>query len=291
MIEIKLSQGAKPGHGGVLPKIKLTPEIAATRGVPLDRDCISPARHSAFSTPLEMMAFISQLRELSGGKPVGFKLCVGHPWEFMGIVKAMLATGVVPDFIVVDGGEGGTGAAPQEFSDHVGTPLREGLRLVHNTLVGAGLRDQIKLGAAGKVTGAFGIASLLALGADWVNAARAFMFALGCVQSLSCHTNHCPTGVATQDPQRQKALNVPSKADRVFQYHERTVHVLADMIAAAGLNHPDDLKPYHIVHRVNATQVRNYADMHFFLEPNELLNGTADSFYKRNWELARADAF
>ena len=291
MIEIKLSQGAKPGHGGVLPKIKLTPEIAATRGVPLDKDCISPARHSAFSTPLEMMAFITQLRELSGGKPVGFKLCVGHPWEFMGIVKAMLETGVVPDFIVVDGGEGGTGAAPQEFSDHVGTPLREGLRLVHNTLVGAGLRDQIKIGAAGKVTGAFGIASLLALGADWVNAARAFMFALGCVQSLSCHTNHCPTGVATQDPQRQKALNVPSKADRVFQYHERTVHVLADMIAAAGLNHPDDLKPYHIVHRVNATQVRNYADMHFFLEPNELLDGTADSFYRRNWELARAEAF
>ncbi len=291
MIEIKLSQGAKPGHGGVLPKIKLTPEIAQTRGVPLDRDCISPAHHSAFSTPLELMAFITRLRDLSGGKPVGFKLCVGHPWEFMGIVKAMLQTGVVPDFIVVDGGEGGTGAAPQEFSDHVGTPLREGLRLVHNTLVGAGLRDRIKIGAAGKVTSAFGIASMLALGADWVNAARAFMFALGCVQSLSCHTNHCPTGVATQDRRRQKALNVPSKAERVYQYHRRTVQVLADMVAAAGLRHPDDLQPLHIVHRVNATQVRSYADMHYFLEQNELLDGTADSYYKRNWATARAEAF
>jgi glutamate synthase domain-containing protein 2 len=291
MIEIKLSQGAKPGHGGVLPRIKLTPEIAETRGVPMDQDCISPARHSAFTTPLEMMTFITQLRTLSGGKPVGFKLCIGHPWEFMAIVKAMLATGVIPDFIVVDGGEGGTGAAPQEFSDHVGTPLREGLLFVHNTLVGAGLRDKIKVGAAGKVNSAFGIASLLAIGADWTNAARGFMFALGCVQSLSCHTNHCPTGVATQDRLRQRALNVPSKADRVYMFHKRTVEVLAEMMAAAGLSHPDELKPHHIVHRINQHEVRTFADLHTFLECGELLKGCREGYYKRNWELAQAERF
>ena len=192
MIEIKLSQGAKPGHGGILPAEKVTPEIALTRGVPLGRDCISPSRHSAFSTPLEMMAFIQRLRELSGGKPVGFKLCLGHPWEFMAMVKAMLESGVRPDFIVVDGAEGGTGAAPVEFTyDHMGAPMREGLLLVHNTLVGAGLRDQIRVGVAGKIVSAFDIASVLAIGArlDWANAARGFMFALGCVQSLHCNTN------------------------------------------------------------------------------------------------------
>ena len=291
MIEIKLSQGAKPGHGGVLPRIKLTPEIAETRGVSMDQDCISPSRHSTFSTPLEMMAFITELRKLSGGKPVGFKLCIAHPWEFMAIVKAMIATGVVPDFIVVDGGEGGTGAAPQEFSDHIGTPLHEGLLFVHNTLVGAGLRDKIKIGAAGKVTSAFGIASKLALGADWVNAARGFMFALGCVQSLSCHTNHCPTGVATQDKLRQRGLDVPSKADRVFMFHKRTVEVLAEMVAAAGFMHPDDIKPYNMVHRISATQVRSYADLHYFMERDELLKGTTEPFYKRNWDMARAEAF
>ncbi len=291
MIEIKLSQGAKPGHGGVLPKIKLTEEIAETRHVPIDQDCISPARHSAFSTPLELMAFAAELRHLSGGKPVGIKMCIGHPWEFMAIVKAMLATGVVLDFVVVDGGEGGTGAAPQEFSDHVGTPLREGLLFVHNTLVGAGLRDKVKIGAAGKVTSAFGIANTLAIGADWVNAARAFMFALGCVQSLSCHTNHCPTGIATQDRLRQGALNVPSKAERVYMYHRRTVQVLADMLAAAGLSHPDELKPHHIVQRISPTEVRTFANLHRFLQPGELIEGTHDGYYKTNWEQASAEAF
>ncbi|HWA60833.1 MAG TPA: FMN-binding glutamate synthase family protein, partial [Caulobacteraceae bacterium] len=178
MIEIKLSQGAKPGHGGVLPAAKVTREISETRGVPMGQDCISPPRHSAFSTPLEMMGFIQQLRDLSGGKPVGFKLCVGHPWEFMAIVKAMLETGILPDFIVVDGAEGGTGAAPTEFADHIGTPMREGLLFVHNVLVGAGVRDKIKIGAAGRIVSAFDIASVLAIGADWTNAARGFMFAL-----------------------------------------------------------------------------------------------------------------
>jgi glutamate synthase domain-containing protein 2 len=292
MIEIKLSQGAKPGHGGILPAKKVTAEIAATRGVPMGQDCVSPARHSAFSTPLEMMAFITQLRTLSGGKPVGFKLCVGHPWEFMAIVKAMLETGVVPDFIVVDGGEGGTGAAPVEFSDHVGTPMREGLLFVHNTLVGAGLRDRIKIGAAGRIVSAFDMASVLAIGADWTNAARGFMFALGCIQSLSCNTNRCPTGVATQDPSRSRALVVPDKADRVHLFHKNTVHALADMLAAAGLTHPDQLEPRHVVHRVSPTEIRSFVDVHSFLDPGELIGGHCrEGYYKRNWEAASAVSF
>lgn len=228
MIEIKLSQGAKPGHGGILPGAKVTPEIAAVRGVPVGQDCISPSGHSAFTTPIEMMRFIDQLRSLSGGKPVGFKLCVGHPWEFMAIVKAMIETGIRPDFIVVDGAKGGTGAAPLEFADHLGLPLREGLLFVHNTLVGAGLRQHIRIGASGKVVSAFDIASLLAIGADWTNAARGFMFAIGCIQSLSCNTNRCPVGVATQDPQRQRALVVPDKAERVHRFHHNTMHALAE---------------------------------------------------------------
>ncbi|MGJ3648739.1 FMN-binding glutamate synthase family protein [Sphingomonas sp. GlSt437] len=292
MIEIKLSQGAKPGHGGILPAGKVTREIAETRGVPLGQDCISPARHSAFSTPLEMMTFISDLRRLSLGKPVGFKLCIGHPWEFMAIVKAMLATGVTPDFVVVDGGEGGTGAAPVEFSDHIGTPLREGLLFVHNTLVGAGLRDKIRVGAAGRIVSAFDIVRVLAIGADWANAARGYMFALGCIQSLSCHTNQCPTGVATQDKLRQRALVVPDKAERVRRFHDRTVQVLADMLAAGGIVHPDDLQPHHVFRRVTDTQVLPLADVLVLLKPGSLLDGSAtDPSYLTNWNRARAESF
>jgi len=292
MIEIKLSQGAKPGHGGVLPAAKVTPEISRTRGVPMGQDCISPPRHSVFSTPLEMMAFITQLRTLSGGKPVGFKLCIGHPWEFMSIVKAMLESGVVVDFIVVDGGEGGTGAAPTEFSDHIGAPMREGLLFVHNTLVGAGLRQRIKLGVAGKIVSAFDIASVLAIGADWANAARGFMFAVGCVQSRTCNTNRCPTGVATQDAVRQGALVVPDKAERVYNFHRLTLRALSDMLAAAGLEHPDELKPHHLVRRVSATEIRQFSELHGFLQPGELLAGDCkDSFYGENWKRASAATF
>jgi glutamate synthase domain-containing protein 2 len=226
MIEIKLSQGAK-----------VTSEIAAARGVPLGVDCISPARHSAFSTPLELIAFVGKLRELSGGKPVGIKLAIGHPWEWFSMVKAMLETGVTPDFIAVDGGEGGTGAAPLEFTDHVGAPLREGLMLVHNTLIGVNLRDRIRVGASGKVVTAFDIARTIAMGADWCNSARGFMFALGCIQSQTCHTGKCPTGVTTQDPGRMRALVVPDKAERVFQFHQNTLKALKELLAAAGLNH------------------------------------------------------
>ena len=291
MIEIKLSQGAKPGHGGILPAAKVTPEIAATRGVPMGEDCISPARHRAFSTPREMMEFLGQLRRLSGGKPVGFKLCVGHPWEFMGMVKAMRETGIIPDFIVVDGAEGGTGAAPLEFTDHLGTPMREGLLFVHNTLVGAGMRSQVKIGAAGKIVSAFDIAAALALGADWVNAGRGFMFALGCIQSLSCNTNRCPVGVATQDPARQKALVVPDKAERVARFHRSTLHALSEMLAAAGLTSPAQLGPHHMVRRVSRTEIRLFSQLHTFLKDGELLGDHAHDFYASAWNLARPDSF
>ncbi|CAK9892355.1 MULTISPECIES: FMN-binding glutamate synthase family protein [Pseudomonas] len=292
MIEVKLSQGAKPGHGGILPGHKVSAEIAATRGVLMGEDCISPAAHSAFRSPVQLLQFIGQLRELSGGKPVGFKFCLGHPWEFMGIAKAMLATGIVPDFIVVDGKEGGTGAAPREFSDNIGVPMREGLMFVHNTLVGLNLRDKIRIGAGGKIVSAFDIASVLAIGADWVNSARGFMFAIGCIQSQSCHTNKCPTGVATQDPLRQRALVVPEKADRVYSFHRNTLHALAEMLAAAGLEHPAELKPKHLVRRISASEIRLFSQLHVFLKPGELLSGSIDSeFYARMWRMARSDSF
>ncbi len=294
MIEIKLSQGAKPGHGGILPKHKISAEIAQIRGIPRDRDCISPSKHSAFNTPIEMLQFIQTLRELSGGKPVGFKLCIGQPWQFMGIVKAMLHTQIVPDFIVVDGSEGGTGAAPIELINNMGTPLREGVLFVHNTLVGAGLRKQIKIGASGKIISAFDIASTMAIGADWVNSARGFMFAIGCIQAQSCHTNQCPVGVATQDPDRQKALHVSSKAERVFHFHKNTMHALSEMIAAAGLRHPSDIKAHHLAQRLNDREIKNYAQLHFWLKEGELLNcenKDEENFYFRMWNMAKMEYF
>ena len=295
MIEIKLSQGAKPGHGGVLPGPKVTAEIAAARGVPVGVDCVSPASHSAFSTPLEMMAFITELRKLSGGKPVGFKLCIGHPWEWFAIVKAMLASGVTPDFIVVDGAEGGTGAAPLEFTNHVGSPLQEGLLLVHNTLRGVGLRGRIRVGCAGKVVSAFDIARMMALGADWCNSARGFMFALGCIQAQHCHTGHCPTGVTTQDPLRQQSLVVPDKAQRVHSFHNLTLHALQELVQAAGLQHPRDISAHHIVRRSTDQKVKSLAQ--------SILTQMADGvllrqdlsalplIYRQSWPMARADSF
>ncbi|WP_353233527.1 FMN-binding glutamate synthase family protein [Diaphorobacter ruginosibacter] len=293
MIELKLSQGAKPGHGGMLLGPKVTPEIAAARGVPAGVDCISPATHSAFRTPVEMMRFIARLREKSGGKPTGFKFCVGHPWEWFAIVKAMLETGITPDFIVVDGAEGGTGAAPVEFVDHVGVPLQEGLLLVHNTLVGVGLRHRIKIGAAGKVITAFDIARMMALGADWCNAGRGFMMALGCIQAQTCHTGHCPTGVATQDPGRQKALVVPDKATRVASFHKSTLHALQEMVQAAGLEHPCDITAHHIVRRISDTEVRQLAHLVLRVEPGALL-GDLDkqhNVFKTYWPGASAHTF
>jgi glutamate synthase domain-containing protein 2 len=297
MVELKLSQGAKPGHGGVLPGPKVTAEIAAARGVPIGVDCISPARHSAFSTPVEMMQFIEKLRQLSGGKPTGFKLCIGHPWEWFALAKAMLETGLLPDFIVVDGAEGGTGAAPLEFTDHVGAPLQEGLLLVHNTLVGLGLRQRIKIGCAGKVVSAFDVARNMALGADWCNAARGFMFALGCIQAQTCHTGACPTGVTTQDPHRQKALVVPDKAERVWRFQSNTLHALKELVQAAGLQHPGDITASHIVRRMDDGSVSLLAHQLPFVKTGELLaaiEARADwphEVFKRYWPMASSTSF
>lgn len=291
MIEVKLSQGAKPGHGGVLPRSKLTPEIAEIRGVSLDGDCVSPAAHSAFSTPVELLAFVDRLRTLSGGKPAGFKLCIGHPWEFLAIVKAMLETGLLPDFIVVDGKEGGTGAAPLEFMDHLGTPLRDGLAFVNAALTGAGLRGQVRIGCAGKVTSGFDMARLLALGADWCNAARGFMFAVGCIQAQQCHTGACPTGVATQDPVRQRALDVPDKATRVASYHRETVRSLAEILAAAGLSAPGELRPHHIMRRGPDGRIATFKDIYPSLQPGELLNGAPGTPFAEPWAIASSTRF
>ncbi len=294
MIEIKLSQGAKPGHGGVLPGPKVTAEIATARGVPMGTDCISPAAHSAFDTPTGLLEFVARLRELSGGKPTGFKLCIGHPWEWFAIVKAMRATGITPDFIVVDGAEGGTGAAPLEFADHVGAPLQEGLRLVHNTLVGVGLRDRIRLGASGKIISAFDIARAMALGADWCNSARGFMFALGCIQAQSCHTGQCPTGVTTQDPLRQQALVVPDKATRVYHFHQQTLQALQELVQAAGLQHPGEIGAHHIVRRVNENEVRLLANLLPALAHGALLGERVDhlpAVFSTYWPMAQADRF
>ncbi len=291
MIEIKLSQGAKPGHGGVLPAAKVTAEIAETRGVPIGRDCISPARHSAFSTPIEMMEFIVKLRELAQGKPIGFKLCIGHPHEFMAICKAMNETGIFADFIVIDGAEGGTGAAPLEFVDHIGTPMREGLTFARNCLVGAGLRDKIKIGASGRIITAFDMARTLALGADWCNIARGFMFSLGCVQALACHTGHCPSGVATQDPIRQRAVDVPLKAERVRRFHAATLEALAELTGAAGLHHPREFRAEHIMRRISETEVRSFAGIYPALQSHSLLDGTANPLYTEFWACADAATF
>ncbi len=291
MIEIKISQGAKPGHGGVLPAAKVSTEIARIRGVERGVDCISPPRHPAFSTPIELLHFVAQLRRLSKGKPTGFKLCIGHPWEFLAITKAMLETGITPDFIVIDGKEGGTGAAPVEFVDHIGMPMRDGLSFANNALIGVGLRDRIRLGAAGKVITAFDMARAMALGADWCNAARGFMFALGCIQAQSCHTDRCPTGVATQDALRQRALVVPDKAVRVAQFHKATLHALAELVAAAGLSHPQELQPYHIFQRQSASSALSYAELYPALKLGELLAGTEIKPFAEAWPLARADSF
>lgn len=295
LIEIKLSQGAKPGHGGMLPGAKVTAEIAQARGIPEGVDCISPSAHSAFSTPIGLMHFVEQLRTLSGGKPTGFKLCIGHPWEWFAIVKAMLETGITPDFIVVDGAEGGTGAAPVEFTDHVGSPLQEGLLLVHTTLRGAGLRDKIRLGCAGKVVSAFDIARMMALGADWCNSARGFMFALGCIQAQHCHTGFCPTGVTTQDPVRQQSLVVPDKAQRVYHFHQQTLHALKELVQAAGVTHPEEITAHHIVRRGTDHKVKSLAQLILTQLPNGALLGSDLSqlpiIFQQSWPRAQAASF
>lgn len=294
MIEIKLSQGAKPGHGGMLPASKISAEIAEARGIPMGIDCVSPAAHSTFSTPVGLMEFVGQLRELSGGKPVGFKLCIGHRREFMGMVKAMLKTGIAPDFIVVDGAEGGTGAAPVEFANRVGMPMLEGLTFVHNTLRGAGIRDQIRIGAAGKIVSAFDIARAVALGADWCNAARGFMFAIGCIQAQACHTNRCPVGIATQDKGRQRAIDVGDKSDRVARFHRNTMKALGEIAGAAGLANPSDFMPYHFMFRQTDNKFLDGNEAYPYLPEGFLVAGNEVpelAEWHSRWDRASAESF
>lgn len=292
MIEIKLSQGAKPGHGGILPAAKLSEEIAAIRKVPMGQDVVSPATHSTFSSPVGLLQFVAKLRDLSGGKPVGFKLCIGGKTEFLSICKAMLETGITPDFITIDGSEGGTGAAPVELTNSVGTPLRDALVFVNRALQGIGLREQIRLIASGKAVSAFHVIRLLALGADTVSSARAMMFALGCVQSRSCNTDKCPTGVATQDPIRSNALDVEDKGERVCSYQKTMVENLLDVLAAAGLEKFEDLEPRHINHRVGGTVVRTYEEMYPAIQPGCLLDETSvPEQWSADWDKANAHAW
>ena len=291
MIEVKVSQGAKPGHGGILPAGKLTREIAEIRGVPMGKDVLSPPAHGAFRTPREMILFLDRLRQLSGGKPVGFKLCVGKPSELFAIVKAMLETGLTPDFITVDGAEGGTGAAPLEFSNVIGTPLREGLVLLHNTLNGVGLRQQVKILAAGRILTGFDIAHRLALGADAAYSARGMMFALGCIQARRCNTNDCPTGIATQNRGLAKGLIVSDKAKRVFNFHKNTLHAFSEILGAAGLDRPEDLRPWHVQRRLSPTDVRSLAEIFHFVEPGAFLEDSIPEQFRAAWHAARPDTF
>lgn len=291
MIEIKLSQGAKPGHGGILPGRKVTLEVAQIRGVEVGKDVISPPAHTAFSTPLGLVQFIDRLRELSGGKPIGFKLCLGKPIEFLAIIKAMLELDSTPDFITIDGAEGGTGAAPLEFSNSVGTPLNEGLVFIHNSLIAAGLRDRVKLIVAGKVTTGFNIATKLALGADLCNSARGMMFALGCIQALRCNSNQCPAGVATQDPQLTIGLHVPDKAKRIANYHRATIDSFLEVIAAAGISHPSELRPWHILRRVDSTTTKNYSELYTYLAPRAFFGGELPNAYLKPWKYANPERF
>jgi len=291
LIEIKLSQGAKPGHGGILPAAKVTPEISQIRHVPMGEDVISPPTHRAFSTPLGLCEFIAQLRELSLGKPIGFKLCIGKRREFLAICKAMVETGIHPDFITVDGGEGGTGAAPLEFSNVLGTPLDEALVFVHNALVGVGLRQHIRVICSGRVVTGFDLAHKIAIGADLCNSARAMMFALGCIQAQKCNTNECPTGVATQDPSLVAGLVVADKAVRVKNFQHNTVKAFVELLAASGLREPSELRPWHILRRISPTEVKHYGEMYEYLKDRELLSEPVPKSFARAWRAASARTF
>ena len=291
MIEIKLSQGAKPSHGGILPARKVTEEISKIRGVPMGKDVLSPPAHSEFSNPIELLNFVKKLRTLSGGKPVGFKLCLGKRREFLAICKAMVKTGITPDYIAVDGGEGGTGAAPLEFSNHVGFPGIDALVFVHNSLIGFGLRDRIRVFNSGKVTSGFEMLKRLALGADAIYSARSMMLALGCIQALRCNTNHCPTGVATQDPDLVAGLVVTDKVKRVMNFHHETIASLCHMVEAMGLKDAAALEPWHILKRVGPYEVKNYGEIFHYLKAGELIQGKCPEEYKIAFEGATAESF
>jgi len=290
MTSLKLSQGAKPGIGGVLPGAKVTQEIAEARGVPQGQKCVSPSYHRVFSTPRELVLFMARMRELTDGKPAGFKLCLGSRADFLGICKAMVAEGVTPDFVIVDGGEGGTGAAPLEYEDHIGTPLTEGLLTVHNCLVGVGLRDRGRIGASGKVASGIDVIKRLVQGADYTNAARAMMMAVGCIQAQTCHTNTCPVGVATQDPKRMRALDVPDKTERVYQYQKAAVRQAMQVIASMGLEGPELLAPHMLRRRVDHHRTESYAELFEHLDSGQLLAEPPPT-WQLDWALADPDRF
>jgi glutamate synthase domain-containing protein 2 len=289
-VELKLSQGAKPGLGGVLPASKVSAEIAAARSVPQGEKCVSPAAHRVFHTPRELVHFIARMRELADGKPTGFKLCIGYRHELLAICKAMVEEQITPDFIVVDGSEGGTGAAPLEYEDHVGTPLTDGVVMLHNALVGADLRSRIKIGASGKVSTGTDIVKRLVQGADYTNAARAMMMATGCIQAQKCHTNECPVGVATQDPRRARALVVADKAPRVARYQAATVAQAQQLIASLGLSGPAELHPAMLMRRIDHVQTRSYLDLYDWLEPGQLL-AEPPRDWADDWTAADPDSF
>lgn len=291
MVELKLSQGAKPGHGGILPGAKVTEEISEARGIPIGVDCLSPPYHQTFSCPKGLLEFVAQLREGSGGKPIGIKLAIGEPREFLAVCRAIAESGIAPDFVTVDGGEGGTGAAPIELSDHMGMPTLEAIVFVHNALVGIDVRDRVSIFAAGKLVTAFDLATAMALGADGVNTARGFMFALGCIQSQLCHTNRCPVGVATQKASLVRALVVEDKAERVRRFHCKSVEALAEVVGAAGLMHPRDLQPKNIYQRVSPWEIRPYSELYPSVKAGALVNGTATGFIQEAWKSARSDSF
>jgi len=291
MIEIKLSQGAKPGHGGILPASKLTKEIAELRNVPLGQDVISPPAHTAFTTPTGLLEFVEKLRKLSGGKPVGFKLCLGKRREFLAICKAMVSTGITPDFLTVDGGEGGTGAAPLEFTNSIGAPLTESLIFVHNALVGYSVRDEIRVIASGKVATGFDIIKRLALGADMCNSARAMMMAIGCIQARKCNSNHCPVGITTHNPQLVAGLVVEDKYKRVANYHYATLKSVSEMIGAMGLPTPADLRSWHIMRRTSPTEIKHYGEIYEFLHEGDLLTEPIPATYERACQAASPDTF
>jgi glutamate synthase domain-containing protein 2 len=292
MIEIKLSQGAKPGHGGVLPKAKITQEIADIRQIPMTVDCVSPATNPECRTPVALLNFVQQLRELSDGKPIGFKLCIGNPAEFLALCKAMLETGITPDFITVDGAEGGTGAAPVEFSNRLGMMCLEGIYFVHNALVGVGLRDKIRIIASGKTASSFDLLSKIAVGADCVNAARTMMMAIGCVQSRHCNNNLCPTGIATQDPARAKAVDVIDKSERVKNFHRNTLKSFYELTGSMGLDDPAKLMPQMIKRRTSNGLLSPVGSMVAPLKTNNLINGSDIAEpWQHWWSQCHADSF
>ena len=291
MIEIKMSQGAKPGHGGILPASKNTPEIAAIRGVEVGTEVVSPPAHTEFNTPIELLEFVKQLRYLTDGKPIGFKICVGERAEFFAVCKAMIQTGIKPDFITVDGGEGGTGAAPPEYSNSVGMPLRDGLAFVDDALTGFGLRPDIKIIASGKILTAFHMARALALGADLCYSARGMMLALGCIQALECNQNKCPTGITTQKPALVAGLVVDQKAPRIRNFHEETVKALGELLAASGQQHPEEMSRDDIYHRVGSSKILRFDELYPPIEPGCMVNGNMPAQYQRYVDAASAETF